>query len=118
MYSRSNYLLLVYICTAIVICSLQSCASKKTSTWVIEGDSMEPNLVASQSVEIEEVNLSDLQRGDVIIYTAFEKRTFLKRLIGLPGETIAIHDGKVFINGKIYNEPYLINPPHYEIFPL
>lgn len=52
---------------------------------------------------------SDPERGDIIIfkYPDDESILFIKRVIGLPGETVEIHDGNVYINGDILDEPYL-----------
>lgn len=51
---------------------------------------------------------SDPQRGDVVaIRYAGEHRLLMKRVIGLPGEVIEFHEGKVFINGEALPEPYL-----------
>ena len=54
---------------------------------------------------------SEPQRGDIIIfrYPLDEKIYYVKRLIGLPGDTVDIIDGKVYINGsdEPLNEPYL-----------
>lgn len=48
------------------------------------------------------------KRGDVIVFKAPDgKDEYIKRIIALPGEKIMIENGKVFINGKILNEPYL-----------
>ena len=54
-------------------------------------------------------------RGDIVVFTTPPRAaepcgaggTFVKRLIGLPGETVAERDGVVFINGEKLNEPYL-----------
>jgi signal peptidase I len=47
------------------------------------------------------------QRGDVVsIRLAGVHRMFLKRIIGLPGETIAFENGRLLINGEVLNEPY------------
>ncbi|HEY1718227.1 MAG TPA: signal peptidase I [Verrucomicrobiae bacterium] len=47
------------------------------------------------------------RRGDVVaIRLAGIHAMLLKRIIGLPGETVAFADGRVLINGKILNEPY------------
>lgn len=51
----------------------------------------------------------DPQQGDVIVFR-FPKdpsRLFAKRIIGLPGDTVAISDGTVFVNRKPLEEPYL-----------
>ena len=47
---------------------------------------------------------SDPQRGDIIIfkYPDNEDETYVKRVIGLPGETVSIQDGKVYIDGSEY----------------
>jgi signal peptidase I len=43
---------------------------------------------------------------------------YIKRAIGLPGETIAVHDGQVWIDGKALVEPYLHEPPNYTMDPV
>lgn len=56
------------------------------------------------------IRFSTLVRGeDIIIKNPRnpEKDVFIKRIIGLPGETLKILDGKVYINGGLLNEPYL-----------
>lgn len=63
---------------------------------------------------------SDPERGDVVIfdYPDNEEKLFVKRIIGLPGETIEITDGKVYIwkdetgeNKTLLEEPYLLEKP-------
>lgn len=46
-------------------------------------------------------------RGEVIVFHSIEGRDLIKRVIGLPGETIQVKDNHVYINGKILSEPYL-----------
>lgn len=54
---------------------------------------------------------SEPERGDIVIfsYPDNENETYVKRIIGLPGETITIEDAKIYINGstKPLDEPYL-----------
>lgn len=49
------------------------------------------------------------ERGDIIIFKYPDDRDvlFIKRIIGMPGETVEIKDGRTFINGKAIDEPYL-----------
>jgi len=48
------------------------------------------------------------RRGDVVaIRLAGPSIMFMKRIIGLPGETVGFHEGHVYINGKLLNEPYV-----------
>lgn len=68
------------------------------------GSSMEPLLCNGQEVLINRVayNLSTPKRGDVIVFKPNGNQNshfYIKRVIGLPGETVQIAGGKVFING-------------------
>ena len=55
------------------------------------------------------------KRGNIIVFQ-FPKdpsREFIKRVIGVPGDTVAIHNGHVYINNRALNEPYIMAPPNY-----
>jgi signal peptidase I len=58
---------------------------------------------------------SSIKRGDVIVFKYPEEpdRDFIKRVIGLPGETLEVREKKVYINGKPLDEPYVhfLQPP-------
>ncbi len=71
---------------------------------------MLPTIQDGDLLTIEEIPAAQLQRGDLIVFKIDEKRQYLKRLIGLPGETVEIRDGKVYINGKVLDEPYIKGP--------
>jgi signal peptidase I len=57
----------------------------------------------------------DIRRGDIIVfkYPEDRERDFIKRVIGLPGETLEVKDKRVYINGKRIDEPYVhfLEPP-------
>ncbi|HOG46453.1 MAG TPA: signal peptidase I [Anaerolineae bacterium] len=77
----------------------------------VEGQSMEPNLQDNQRLIIEKVSyhLHSPQRGDIIVLQlpSHNSDPLIKRVIGLPGETVEITNGQVLINGQVLNEPYL-----------
>ena len=54
------------------------------------------------------------QRGDIIVFdpplSARSDRPFVKRVIGLPGDTVVTRDGKIFVNGQVLDEPYIPDP--------
>lgn len=59
-----------------------------------------------------ETEFSKPYRGEVVLFPFPDDRSriFVKRIIGLPEETITIHDGSVYVDGKKLNEPYLTQP--------
>jgi signal peptidase I len=79
----------------------------------IEGESMMPNYLNAEYLLTEKVTyyLNKPQRGDVVVLrpplTVSEGDEFIKRIIGLPGEKIRISGGRVYINDKLLNEPYI-----------
>lgn len=70
----------------------------------VDGASMEPNFHHGQFLLINKLayRLGEPQRGDVIVfrYPRDPSRDFIKRVIGLPGETVEVVEGEVFINGQ------------------
>lgn len=83
----------------------------------IEGYSMEPNLHQGQYLIVNKAVyrwLHPPQRGDIVVfeYPRAPDRDFIKRVIGLPGETVEIRDGSIYIDGVPLAEPYLGSPTH------
>ena len=79
----------------------------------IDGRSMEPNFLDKEYLLTDKTKYKILrqmpQRGDVVVFKAPTEsdKEFIKRIIGLPGETVAIKEGKVYINGTMLEEKYL-----------
>ena len=86
-------------------------------TYTVVMSSMEPNFQEGECIIVSKVTYrsSDPQRGQVIIFDPpFDSpHPYIKRVIGLPGETVEIKDGKVFINGIPLEEEYIMAPPNY-----
>lgn len=74
----------------------------------IEGKGMLPNFKDGDRVLVEK-NGGEIKRGDIIFfhYPKDTTKLYFKRVVGLPNETVAIFKGKVAINDKELDEPYL-----------
>jgi signal peptidase I len=83
----------------------------------VVGSSMEPNLHNGQHLIIDKLSyrLHSPERGDVVVFhfPHDPSRDYIKRVIGLPGEAVEIREGRVYINGKLLEETYSVNPGSY-----
>ena len=77
---------------------------------VVRGDSMEPTLTNGENLIMDKISyrFSDPKRFDIIIFPGPEEYGehpyYIKRVIGLPGETVQIKDGLVYIDGRQLSE--------------
>lgn len=88
--------------------------AKPVKTMKFGGSSMEPTLRDGDKVDIFSID-RELRRTDLVFFTSPEKPdvTMIKRIVGLPNETIEIKNGEVLINGVVLNEPYIAEPISY-----
>lgn len=84
--------------------------------YVVDGNSMVPTLQNGQMVAVNKLvyRFGEPNHGDVVVFItkgpAFgwsEDRVFIKRVIALPGDTIEIIEGEVFVNGVVIQEDYI-----------
>jgi len=88
---------------------------------VVSGNSMLPTLSNNETVFIERVlRRQDIKKGDIIVFhSPFEyNRLLIKRIIAVEGDTVAIVNGSVFVNGKKIFEPYINSVKSHETIPL
>jgi signal peptidase I len=85
---------------------------------IIPSASMEPTLDIGAGVFAVKTSPSSLQRGDVIVFhppvKGSEKQVWIKRVIGLPGDTVHVKHHEVYVNGNLLNEPYVNGTADYE----
>lgn len=84
---------------------------------LVEGTSMLPQLHDGERLlvnklvyyKIKSVSWGHIQRGDIVVfwYPSDPDKSYVKRVIGLPGETVEVRNGRVYIDGKLLDEPYL-----------
>src|ERR1035438_7811055 len=82
----------------------------------VEGTSMAPLLSDQERIFINKFvyRFEPIDRGDVVVfwYPLDRSKSFIKRVVGLPGEMVEIRKGMVYVNGVSLAEPYV--PPQYE----
>jgi len=75
----------------------------------VKGPSMEPNFVDSERVIVNKIvyRFGSPDHGDVVVFKANPTEDYIKRVIGVPGDTVKVDGEKVFVNGKEIDETYL-----------
>jgi len=86
-------------------------------SYTVVMSSMEPNFQGGECIMVNKMSYrsSGPQRGEVIVFDPpfTSLHPFIKRVIGLPGETVEIKNEKVFIDGIPLEEEYIMAPPNY-----
>ncbi|MFN2186935.1 MAG: signal peptidase I, partial [Anaerolineae bacterium] len=82
----------------------------------VEGQSMEPNLHSEQRLVVEKLSyrFHGPQRFDIVVVKMPDQgeELLIKRVIGLPGETVEIRDGQVYVDGNLLEEPFIDASTH------
>lgn len=75
---------------------------------IVEGGSMEGTLHDADSLYVDKISyqFGKPKRFDIIVFQQDKDNYYIKRIIGLPGETVEIKDGTIYINGNVLNENY------------
>lgn len=83
---------------------------------IIQQESMQPNFYSKDYVIVSKQAyklFGDMERGDIIVFKSSllddngKPKYLIKRIIGLPGDTLVIEDGYVILNGQTIQEPYV-----------
>lgn len=93
----------------------------------IPSSSMEPTLQIDDKLIIEKMTyrFKEPERGDIVVFSPTETlkennyhEAFIKRIIGLPGDTVLVKQGEVYVNNKILPEKYIKEDPNYDYGPI
>lgn len=83
----------------------------------VDGFSMIPTLKDGEFVLVSKLNykFGAVERGDIIVFhfPMDPEQELIKRVIGLPGDTIGVQNGQVSVNGQVLDEPYIAATPAY-----
>lgn len=101
-----GFLLYVAVVVGITFCIITFVGQR---TYV-SGSSMENTLSHGDNLIVDKLSyrFRDPERFDIIVFPfRYEEKTYyIKRIIGLPGETVQIQDGNIYIDGEVLNESY------------
>ena len=107
----------LYIAAAVILAVLIQ--SFVIRPFIVSGASMDPRIENGQYLLIDEISyrMNEPERGDVVVFRASPEpsKYYIKRIIGLPGETVIIKDGIVTIinsehpKGLVLDEPYIVH---------
>ena len=74
--------------------------------FTVSGQSMYPTLHDSDRMFMSK--LGDIKRFDIVVLQAPDQdKEYIKRVIGIPGDTIEVKDGKLYINGQVVDQPFI-----------
>ncbi|MCU9593112.1 signal peptidase I [Caldibacillus thermolactis] len=76
---------------------------------IVDGESMMPTLEDRDRMIVNKLSykLGDIDRFDIVVFKVSDKKDYIKRVIGLPGEYIEYKNDTLYVDGVKYDEPYL-----------
>ncbi|QGQ95892.1 signal peptidase I [Paenibacillus psychroresistens] len=98
------YLLIILVMPLVFFMSERNIAGLRT--FITDGPSMQPTLIANTRFMIT-TNTNNLMHGNIIIFNAPEGKMYVKRIIGIGGDTVEVKNNSLYLNGNEINEPYL-----------
>jgi signal peptidase I len=110
-----TWISLLTICP-VILGALTGCGERPIKAYYITSEGMLPTFHVNDRIitNPRAYALSLPQRGDIVMFNPTERlrqdgflNPFIKRIIGLPGEQVALKNGSVYINGKALNEAYI-----------
>jgi signal peptidase I len=83
--------------------------------FIVVGQSMEPNFHDKEYLVVDKVTtrFREPKRGEIVIFHPPQNpsESYIKRVIGLPGETVEVKEGKVYVDDEVVQESYILHDP-------
>lgn len=117
-FGKALWLFLVDVLETLVLAVVMFMVINSVTARVrVDGHSMDPTLQNGEFIIVNRLayRFGQPSRGDIIVFNYPKNPTqqFIKRVIGLPGDTVHIEGGRVYVNGTPLEEPYIAAPPQY-----
>ena len=107
---RLRRLFWAFVCICLTFFLTWSVAEFVGQRTEVEGMSMSPTLKDKENLILDKISyrFRDPERYEIVVFPPKYKENtyYIKRVIGLPGETVQIVDGKIYINGEVLDENY------------
>lgn len=86
--------------------------------FVVEGRSMYPTLLETERLMVNKLayRFDQPSHGDIVVFEFEPGRDFIKRVIGIEGDKVAIINGRLYVNNFLIDEPYLLDDMEIEDF--
>jgi signal peptidase I len=100
------------IIVTILVAFTLACGFQVEDSITLQGTAMLPNFKEGQRLKVKRFDRfekPDVKLGDVVVFLFPDdpSKSYIKRLIGLSGDTVEIREGKVIVNGQELDEPYV-----------
>ena len=100
------------IIVTILVAFTLACGFQVEDSITLQGTAMLPNFKEGQRLKVKRFDRfekPDMKRGDVVVFLFPDdpSKSYIKRLIGLSGDTVEIREGKIIVNGQELEEPYV-----------
>lgn len=98
----------------ILIGAIYALVNLTTVRFIVQGPSMQPNFYEGDFLIVSRINylFGEPEYGDIAVfhYPSGPEKDYIKRIIGLPGDTVEIRDTLVYVNNRLLEEPYINEP--------
>lgn len=95
----------------VLIGAIYALVNLATVRFIVLGPSMEPTFETNQFLIVSRIHylIGEPERGDIVVFhfPGNTEEDYIKRVIGLPGETVEIRDTRVYVEGQELTEPYI-----------
>ncbi|MDF2936939.1 MAG: signal peptidase [Paenibacillaceae bacterium] len=99
----------LFLLLSLLFAGSNDTSSGALKAYIAEGPSMEPTIHAKDRfwVDTDYYAAHSVERGDLIVYETAGGKFYVKRVVGLPGDTVSMENNRLYVNGQEQNEPYI-----------